>query len=300
MNKMYESLEELMQKTIQRGKATLGVVGTKGNPAAGFGDDLERLEKLVVERIGKLKEAVRQSEASAAEEARRTEQLVESLRADAAALEVKVRESEETLVRKEAAGQSMEKNLTEKIARLESQLKDAEQVVREKESAIHLQDQTLNARIKDLESQLRANEKILAGRHAQISDLQAQLKTLTHGIQEMSSFFKHAESLAAVDGRGALQSDQTNGGAEKPPASRFGASAEAAVPREFFDDLTRELTEVLGPIASVVVRDHVASFGASMENFPRSRVPDLLQIISQEILDEDRKITFRERLSVTL
>jgi hypothetical protein len=68
----------------------------------------------------------------------------------------------------------------------------------------------------------------------------------------------------------------------------------------FFDSLIRELTQVLGPMASVVVRDRVASLGESMEKFPKDRVPELLETISQEILDDNGKATFRERLAVNL
>jgi chromosome segregation ATPase len=298
---MYESIEELMQKTLQRSKATLAMTGVKGHSASGLSDDLEKLEKLFVDRIGKFKGAVQQSEALAADEARRSEQLIESLRANVVVLEAKVKEAEEAVSRKDSASQSMEKNLTEKIALLEVQLRDTGKIVQEKESTIQMQEQKLNARIKDLESQLRTNEKILAGRHAQINDLQSQLKSLTHGIKEMSSFFRQAEALAAVEAQGAgavAQSGQAKGGKEKPAASRFVDSAQETVPPDFFDDITRELTEVLGPIASMVIRDHVESFGESMGKFPKIRVPELLQIISQEISDEDRKVRFRERLTV--
>jgi hypothetical protein len=303
MNKMYESLEELMQKTIQRSKATLAMAGVKAGTASGLSDDLEKLEKLVVDRLGKLKDAVKQGESLAADETQRSEQLIESLRANLAVLEVKVKETEEIVGRKDSASHSMEKSLTEKITLLETKLRDTEKTVREKESTIQVQEQNLNAKIKDLESQLRANEKILAGRHAQINDLQSQLRSLTHGIKEMSSFFRQAEALAAAETPGAggvSQSGQSNGGEEKSAAAQFADPAQENVPAVFFDDITRELTEVLGPIASMVIRDHVASFGESMEKFPKARVPELLQIISQEILDEDRKVRFRERIGVNL
>ncbi|MGH7767948.1 MAG: hypothetical protein ACREQP_10870 [Candidatus Binatia bacterium] len=292
-----------MQKTIQRSKATLSMAGGKAGTASGLSDDLDRLEKLVVDRIAKLKGAAKQGEAFAADEAQLSHQLIESLRADVGALEVKVKDAEETLSRKDSASQTVEKNLIEKIALLESQLKDAVKSVRNKESTLQMQEQKLNAKIKDLESQLSANEKILAGRHAQISDLQSQLNSLTHGIKEMSSFFKQAEALAAVEGQGAgavPPREQSKGGEEKPAATGSADSSQETVPPHFFDDLTRELTEVLGPIAAMVIRDHVASFGESMGKFPKARVPELLQIISQEILDEDRKVRFRERVGVTL
>jgi chromosome segregation ATPase len=300
---MYESLEELMQKAFQRSKATPAISGVKGPTASALSDDLEKLEKLVADRIGKIKDVIKQGEGLAAAEARRSGELIESLKANVAALEVKVKETEEILGRKDSASQSMEKNLTEKISLLEAQLRDAEKMVHEKETNIRMQDQKLTAKIKDLESQLSAKEKILAGRHAQIVDLQSQLNSLTHGIKEMSSFFRQAEVLAAVEEQAAgsvSQGEQSKESEKKPAPSRLADSTLETMPQEFFDDITRELTEALGPIASMVICDHIASFGESMEKFPKARVPELLQVISQEIMDEDRKVRFRERATVNL
>jgi chromosome segregation ATPase len=300
---MYESLEELMQKAFQRSKATPAISGVKGPTASALSDDLEKLEKLVADRIGKIKDVIKQGEGLAAAEARRSGELIESLKANVAALEVKVKETEEILGRKDSASQSMEKNLTEKISLLEAQLRDAEKMVHEKETNIRMQDQKLTAKIKDLESQLSAKEKILAGRHAQIVDLQSQLNSLTHGIKEMSSFFRQAEVLAAVEEQAAgsvFQGEQSKESEKKPAPSRLADSTLETMPQEFFDDITRELTEALGPIASMVICDHIASFGESMEKFPKARVPELLQVISQEIMDEDRKVRFRERATVNL
>jgi hypothetical protein len=55
-------------------------------------------------------------------------------------------------------------------------------------------------KVQDLESQVRNKEELLAGRDAEISDLKSQLKLLTKGIEEMSSFFKQTQALATVEG----------------------------------------------------------------------------------------------------
>jgi myosin heavy subunit len=309
MSKMYESLEGLMQKTLQRGKLTTAIARVKSSTASSLDDEMERLQKMVVERLGGLKAAVKAGEAVVAGEAKRTEQLVESLKANVSALEASVKEKEETLRRNEAAAQSMEKNLTEKVAALEKQLRDNEKMVREKEATVHTLEQTLTAKIQTLESQLRDNEKLLASRDAQVDDLTSQLQALTHGIKEMSSFFKQAEALAAVQTPGAVvvpisSADPSKGGKKKSAVSPLtgvtAISAQETMPSSFFDTLTRELTEVLGPMASVVVRDRIAALGESMEKFPKARVLELLETVGQEILDDSLKVSFRERLAVNL
>ena len=57
--------------------------------------------------------------------------------------------------------------------------------------------------------------------------------------------------------------------------------------------MTHELTQIMGPMAPVIVRDKVASLGELMEKFPNSRVRELLVIISKEILNENAKARFR-------
>jgi hypothetical protein len=312
MRKVYESIEGLMQKTLQRSKAATAIARLKGSTASSLDDEMEKLQKMVVDRLGGLKAAVKAGEAVVADEAKQAEQLIESLKVNVAALEAKVKETEDTVRRNEAASQSLEKSLTEKLAPLEARLKETEQIVQEKASAIQTLEQSSTTKIQDLESRLRDNEKLLADRDAQINDLTSQLNTLTHGIKEVSSFFRQAEALAGVEapGVGAVASGEpSKGGKKKPPTSQFMGSAvtsntrnaaQETVPPDFFDDITRELTEFLGPMASVVVRERVASLGESMGKFPKARVPELLETISQEILDDTSKASFRERLAVNL
>jgi len=69
---------------------------------------------------------------------------------------------------------------------------------------------------------------------------------------------------------------------------------------KFFDRVTVELTQALGPMASMIVRDHVAALGESIEKFPQARVGELLDTVSEEISDERQKIRFRARLAKEL
>jgi uncharacterized phage infection (PIP) family protein YhgE len=309
MSKMYESLEGLMQKTLQRGKIPAAIARVKSSTASSLDDEVEKLQKMVVERLGGLKAAVKAGEAVVAGEAKRTEQLLESLKANISILEAGIKEKEETLRRNEAATQSMEKSLTDKVATLEKQLRDTEKIVREKEATVQTLEQTLTAKIQTLESQLRESERLLASREAQVNDLTSQLQSLTRGIKEMSSFFKQAEALATVQTPGAVvvpisSADPSKSGKKKPAVSQLtgmsAVSVQETMPSSFFDNLTRELTEVLGPMASVVVRDRVAALGESMEKFPKARVSELLETVGQEILDDSLKASFRERLAVNL
>jgi myosin heavy subunit len=357
----------------------------KGRTAASVCEEMEELEKTVVDCISRLKAGVMKGEAAVASECEHTEQVIEGLRADVGVLETKIRETEDSLQRKTVASQRMKQTFAAKIVdllnevkqkdesldsrgneiedlkskldiqakqvihleqalreakaesasatkraeqiaanssatitRLEGQLMKASEIVRENDSAIKELEQSHNAKIQDLENQIRTKEKDLADRHREVSDLRSEITALMKGIKEMSCFFKQAEALAnnhsediSVDVQpqniGAVNAGKQPEEAEtKPTASQpvglpvtsnpTDASHQETVPPSFFDSMSRELGEAFGPMAPVILRDHLKAVGESMEKFPKTRVAELLDNITKEIANETVKSTFREHL----
>lgn len=383
MSPGYESLKGIVQKTLQHSRAN-PMARVKSSTASSLYDEMEELEKTVVDCIGRLKAAVKEGEAVVASESEHAERVIDSLRANIGVLEAKVRETEDAVHRKDSASQRMERSLTArindlqtevkkkdealesrgsevndltakidvlakqithleqsvqqtkaeaaseaqrvehltessnaKITALEIKLRESEEIVRGKDSTMKGLEQTLSAKIQDLEIQVRTKDKLLAERSKEVSDLKSEVKLLTKGIKEMSSFFKQAEALADIQAEDILADmqaqnvgtvdagKQSKTAEKKSAASQFTTptisskstdAAREAVPREFFDSVTRELSEVLGPMASVIVHDHVASLGETMGKFPKDRVAELLDIVSHEISDMKLKTRFRERL----
>ena len=365
MSKFYDSLKE----TLQRSKATsMAIARLKGSDALTLNDAMEELEKLVVDRLGRLKAAVKEGEAVVAGEVQHAEQVAESLKANIAALDAQLKETEDTVRKKDLASQKMEASLTAKIhdlqsemkkkekilesrdnevndlkskidvlvmrvtelelaiqqakaeaaseaervahvtegfrariAALETQLSQTEERVRGKELTIEELEQNLGAKIQDLENQLRNKEKLLTSRDRRVNDLESQLKFLTGGIKEMSSFFRQTEGLAdseMQDPGGQLKTEQ-----EKPGTSQFkGAgftsdtthAAQETLSPDFFERMTHELIQAIGPFASMILRDDVKALGESIETFPKARLTELVDMISKEILNEDMKIGFRK------
>lgn len=180
------------------------------------------------------------------------------------------------------------------------------------ESTIKGLEQNLTDKVQDFESQVRNKEELLAGRDAEISDLESQLKPLTKGIEEMSFFSKQAAALGTVEGQGvsaAVLNEPLNRGEEKPATFQSKGpkvtpivldAAQEIVSPELFQRITDELTEVMnviGPVASFIIRGHVVALGESMKTFPKTRLPELLESLSKELLNENLKIDFRERLA---
>jgi chromosome segregation ATPase len=268
MSNVYESLKDVVPVTSNP------FARIKGN-ALTLNDAMEQLEKFVAgleKQTNQLHQAIQQTKEEAASEAKRVEHLTETFKAQIAALEAQLRKTEET--------------------------------AREKDSTIKALEEDLTGKIQDSESQ----EKLLAERETQVNDLNSQVQVLTKRIKDMSSFFRQAEALAVVETQDIgtlLQAGESKNEQDKPATLRIDSpkvmsnktdQAQETVSLEFFDRVTNELTQLIGPMASLIIRDHVEAIGESIEKFPQTRVTELLKIVSEEIPDKNRKNSFRERL----
>jgi chromosome segregation ATPase len=379
MSRVYNSLKLKIQDTLQWGKTnSLPLPRVKSTNALNLNHEMEGLERVVADRIGKLKAAVKAGEAMV-EEARQAEHLAGNLKADITALEAKLKEMEETIRRKDFSRQKMEETLTAeiknlqndlkkkdetlatrgneindyqskiddnvkqigklelanrktkeeaashakraevlaesyqaKITALESQLKETKELARQKESTIKELEQKLAATVQQFESMAKDKQDLLTRRDAEINDLKSQLKRLTKGIGEMSSFFRQAEALAGIEARDvstAAQNEPVDEVEEKPVAVQSKIArvtpivADAAgemVSPEIFQRIISELaqvTNVMAPLASLLVHQQAKALGESVEKFPRTRLPELLEGLAKEISDENRQIDFRQRLA---
>jgi len=70
----------------------------------------------------------------------------------------------------------------------------------------------------------------------------------------------------------------------------------ASVPEELFQAMTSALTEATGPMAAVILRDHLVAMGESKGTFPMRRLEQLLDQISGEIANENLRERFQRRM----
>jgi hypothetical protein len=68
------------------------------------------------------------------------------------------------------------------------------------------------------------------------------------------------------------------------------------VPGVFFDALAAALTEAMGPMAGIVLRDQIKNLGESSESFPLTRLDLLVESLNREILDETMRAQFRQQV----
>jgi type II secretory pathway predicted ATPase ExeA len=66
------------------------------------------------------------------------------------------------------------------------------------------------------------------------------------------------------------------------------------VPRIVFDELSLILVEAMGPMASIVLKDRVASLGESLDRFSEDKLKALIELVSDEILDPSMRQDFQK------
>ena len=71
----------------------------------------------------------------------------------------------------------------------------------------------------------------------------------------------------------------------------------AVVAENFFASLREALIDAMGPMAHIVLADHIGSMGASPDRFPREKVGTLIDSVSREIFDESIRERFRLSMS---
>ncbi len=194
------------------------------------------------------------------------------------------------------------------IIALKGELSETERIVHTKDANTQELVEHLHGKIQELECQVRNNEELLANRERQVQDFKLKLRALKNWIEGMSPFFRQAEEALAVADVQELGTDWPREPLKKEekltaiePITRRVTSkamdtAQETVSGKFFDRMTVALTHVLGPRASIIVRGHVAALGESMEEFPKARAAELVEIVSQELVDENLKVGFREVL----
>ena len=70
----------------------------------------------------------------------------------------------------------------------------------------------------------------------------------------------------------------------------------AIVPVHFLNALVATLTDAMGPMSRIVLRDQIKSLGESSERFPHAKVEMLVELVSSEILDEGMRAQFRHQM----
>jgi len=72
------------------------------------------------------------------------------------------------------------------------------------------------------------------------------------------------------------------------------------VPQEFFVSLREALIDAMGPMAHIVLSEHIKLLGGSFDQFGRDKIDLLIDSVSREIFDQSIRAHFRENMSAKL
>ena len=358
MSNVIQSVRGVVQGTLNRRKPHLMVSARVKDPDGSLNDAIQELEKIFVERIGRLKATISDDQAVVASETQHAEQVIEGLKASITVLEARLRETEDTVHKKEVASQKMEESLRTEIGDLQSVVKKREEALEHRESEVkdlkskidvmveqgtHLElaveqaqgkalseaqqaeqvVEGLKAKVATLQAQLSQTEQIVGGlvedarflradstikghgqdRNGQAIDLNAELKPQMNGMNNSD-----AEALVDIQAQAAgavAAGGQLTTGDEKPTTvEAVGGTPQLTeadrdtVSRYAFDRMIAgfsEFSNVMRSMASLIVRDHVRAFGESMEEFPQTRLTELVESLSKTISDDKLKADFCKR-----
>ena len=216
----------------------------------------------------------------------------------------------------------MEESLRTEIRDLQNVVKNnrdllLEQVTRSRSAIQQAKDQAANesqvieglkVKIATLEAQFTQTEQAVAGttgtikgldqdRDTQVIDFNAELEIQTNGTK----------NIQKQDNGTLIKGEQLKTGEEKPATSNVQAegitfivteATRKTVSQDTFDRMIAqfsELTNVIGRIAALIIRDHVRALGESMKEFPQTRLAELVESLSTQITDDTLKADFRKR-----
>ena len=191
MSALYNFVKVKMQDTLrQRKNNSIQLVQVKHSTSSNLRHEIENLERLVTQRLGKVKTTMQADEAIVIQESRQAEQLAANLKTDIAMLRANLKEAEEAFAIRDLARQKIEESLNAKIKSFQEEItkKEALLVTRENEitgykskiedNATKISDLELNIRKKEEEaaSNAKCAEDLARKTLAKVTVLEAQLK----------------------------------------------------------------------------------------------------------------------------
>jgi hypothetical protein len=77
-------------------------------------------------------------------------------------------------------------------------------------------------------------------------------------------------------------------------------STNRTIPEGFFIWLREALVDAMGPMAHIVLAEHVKLLGESLDHFAHGKIEQLIESVSHEIFDQSIRARFRESVAARL
>ena len=141
----------------------------------------------------------------------------------------------------------------------------------------------------------------------------AVVQEVADDLQLSGSLLRPAWSRVDMQPRSDRISPQTEAGKRQPVQlvrisrpnssgddSKASPSTHDVVPEEFFVDIREALVDAMGPMAHIVLSEHVKLLGGSIDQFERNKIELLIDSVSREIFDQSIRAHFRQNMSTKL
>ena len=315
--------------TVQVSHLELAIEHAKAD-AASEAQRAEQVSDGLKTNITALEARLRETEDTIRQKDVANQKLEENLSAEIRDLQSVVKKKEEALESRESEVTDLKSKLDvliDQVTHLELANGHAKEVAASKAQDAEQVIDGLKMKIATLQAQLSQTEQIVGGlvessrllsaestskeldqdQNSEAVDLNTESKPHTNGI-------KHSEAESLIDTQAqangtVVERVQSETDEEKSTAFQFDAAgvmpvATEAAPQTVspyaFDRMTAEFSElsnVMGSIASLIIRDHVRAFGESMEEFPKARLRELVESLSKTISDDKLKADFCQRFA---
>lgn len=64
----------------------------------------------------------------------------------------------------------------------------------------------------------------------------------------------------------------------------------------FFKIMDGELVQLIGPVASIIIDDVIQEYGMTRETLPKNKVAGLVEAVSKEISDQEKRVAFQQKM----
>jgi len=313
--------------TVQVSHLELAIEHAKADAAS----EAQRAEQVVdgfKTNITALEARLRETEDTIHQKDVASQKLEENLSAEIRDLQSVVKKKEEALESRESEVSDLKSKLdvmVDQVTHLELANGHAKEVASSKAQHAEQVIDGLKMKIATLQAQLSQTEQIVGGLvadrrflHAESTikeldqDRNRQAVDLNTDLEPHGNGIKHSEAEAMTDTQAQaigtlVEREQSKTGEEKSTAFQVQAAAVMPIATEAapetvspyaFDRMIAEFSElsnVMGSIASLIIRDHVRALGESMQEFPQARLTELLESLGKGISDDKLKADFCER-----
>lgn len=166
-----------------------------------------------------------------------------------------------------------------------------ERLQRERETAIFAGDADHMA---DEQPEAGAFKESVATFH----DVDTAVATETPKPEVEETYHREAAPAAETMSPFAVEAEPEIAPAPMPGVTRLPESRANVLSPGFLNSMIASLTEAMGPMAPLVLRDQVSALGEEFDAFPKSRLGELVESTSCEILEESLRRRFQHLMSL--